>query len=168
MKLEILSVANFVTHLLRLTKCTSERRLKKFRNKLVKILQERYEHYWFPQSPLRGSNFRVLRITNKMDPILEKAGVLAGINKEFLEYYLPPLTIWVDPLSVSYQFPGRFDICDLFKYGPGVNSAWVPSFKRKKYTRYKPEETTREKVESIVKQSKKYLSVSELASLISG
>ena len=85
MKLEILSAANFVTHLLRLAKCTEERRLKKFRNKLVKILQKRYEHYWFPQTPVKGSGFRVLRITNKMDPMVEMAGALVGFNKEFLE-----------------------------------------------------------------------------------
>lgn len=173
MKLEVLSAANFLTHILRLSnnyvKCTTERRLKKFRNKLVKVLQKRYEHYWFPETPIRGSGFRVLRITDaRMDPIVERAGALAGLNKKFLEKFLIPVDIYVDPLNVSYRLSDSLYWVDLFKYGPGVNSPWVPPFKRKKHTRYIPEETTSEKVESIVKQTKKKFSLSEIASLISG
>lgn len=169
MKIEIFSAANFLTHLLRLADCTTESKLKKFRNMLVKILHQRYKNDWYPQTPMRGSGFRCIRITDKMDPIVTQAGEMVGLNKKFLELYLlSPLTIWIDPLSVSFQLPGSSGIVDLFTYGPGVNSPWIPPFKRKPHLRYKPEETTTEKLERIEKQTKKFISMSTLAGLISG
>ena len=169
MKIEILSAANFLTHLLRLADCTTKPKLKKFRNMMVKVLHERYKNIWYPQTPMRGTGFRCIRITNKMDPIVEKAGELVGFDKKFLEFYLlSPLTIWVDPLSVSFQLPGTSRIVDLFTYAPGVNTPWIPPFKRKSSTQYKPEETTTENIERKEKQTKKYFSISTLSTLISG
>ena len=57
MKLELLSAANFLVHLVRLgRRNVGENQLERFRNALIEALRRRYRDHWFPEKPFKVRN----------------------------------------------------------------------------------------------------------------
>ena len=124
MWLELLSASNFLVHLVRLAKRNvNESQLQKFRENLIEVLQQRYCDHWFPERPFKGSGYRCVRINGKMDPIIGKAGDNCGLSSAFLHSTFPSeLTMWIDPLEVSYRIGENGSICVLYEYSEGVTA----------------------------------------------
>merc|ERR1711974_110235 len=129
MKLELLSASNFLVHLIRLgRRNVSESQLSKFRDCLIEILRRRYRDHWFPEKPFKGSGYRCIRINGKMDSIIGQAGEGCGLSSTFLHQTFPSeLTMWIDPLEVSYRIGENGSICVLYEYKEGVSEPWKPS-----------------------------------------
>ena len=129
MKLEVQSASNFLTHIVRLSKRNvSESKLGKFRNSLIEVLRRRYRDHWFPEKPFKGSGYRCIRINGKMDSIIGQAGEGCGLSSTFLHQTFPSeLTMWIDPLEVSYRIGENGSICVLYEYYEGVTEPWKPS-----------------------------------------
>lgn len=141
MRLELLSASNFLVHLVRLAeRNVSESQLRKFRKSLIEVLKQRYYDHWFPERPCKGSGYRCVRINCKMDPIIEKAGNDCGLSTAFLNSTFPSeLTMWIDPLMVSYRIGENGSICTLYEYSEGVSEPWMPAQFRKDKTKKKKE-----------------------------
>jgi len=129
MKLELLSAANFLAHLVRLgRRNVSESQLTKFRDSLSEVLRKRYQDHWFPDKPFKGSGYRCIRINGKMDPIIGQCGESCGLSSTFLHNIFPSeLTMWIDPLEVSYRIGENGSICVLYEYKESSSEAWKPS-----------------------------------------
>jgi len=130
MKLELLSAANFLVHLIRLTRNKNvwETQLLKFRDCLIEVFRRRYRDHWFPEKPFKGSGYRCIRINNKMDPMIQQAGEACGLSADFLHRLFPnELTLWIDPLEVSYRIGENGSICVLYEYKEGVTEPWRPA-----------------------------------------
>ena len=129
MKLELLSASNFLVHLIRLgRRNVSESQLSKSRDCLIEILRRRYRDHWFPEKPFKGSGYRCIRINGKMDSIIGQAGEGCGLSSTFLHQTFPSeLTMWIDPLEVSYRIGENGSICVLYEYNEGVTEPWKPS-----------------------------------------
>ena len=141
MKLELLSAANFLTHLVRLAKRgVSEYRLGRFRYSLIQVLRRRYRDHWFPDKPFKGSGYRCVRINGRMDPVIGQAGDESQLSSAFLHSTFPSeLTMWIDPLEVSYRIGENGSICVLYEYSEGVTEPWMPlSLRKDKKTRKGP------------------------------
>ncbi|KZC14891.1 PREDICTED: protein BTG2-like [Dufourea novaeangliae] len=117
MRLEIVSAADFLVHLLRLqTGQLSERQLAMFKSSLTEVLRHRYRDHWFPDRPNRGSGYRCLRINGKMDPVIAQAGANVGLLPTVLHSLFPSeLTMWIDPSEVSYRIGENGSICVLYE-----------------------------------------------------
>ena len=122
MKLELLSAANFLVHLIRLARRNvGESRLQKF-------LRRRYRDHWFPEKPFKGSGYRCIRINGKLDPIIGQAGKGCGLSTTFLQETFPSeLTLWIDPLEVTYRMGENGSICVLYEYKEGISEPWKPA-----------------------------------------
>jgi protein Tob/BTG len=122
MKLELLSASNFLVHLVRLARRgVSEAQLARFHDALIDVLRRRYRDHWFPDKPFKGSGFRCIRINGKFDPMIGEAGESAGLSAKFLHSIFPSeLTLWVDPLEVSYRIGENGSICVLYEFQAGV------------------------------------------------
>jgi len=129
MKLELISASNFLVHLIRMgCRNVSESQLSKFRDCLIEILRRRYRDHWFPEKPFKGSGYRCIRINGKMDSIIGQAGEGCGLSSTFLHQTFPSeLTMWIDPLEVSYRIGENGSICVLYEYNEGVTEPWKPS-----------------------------------------
>ena len=131
MKFELESASNFIVHLIRLN-CEDIRefQLQKFRDCLLKVFQQKYQNYWLPEKPLKGSSYRTLRINDQMNPLIKQAGKMCKFTPEFLEKNLPKkFTMWIDPLEVCFRFGEFGNIYVLYEYKEGVNEPWnyIPS-----------------------------------------
>lgn len=117
MRLEIVSAADFLVHLLRLqTGQLSERQLELFKTSLTEVLRHRYRDHWFPDRPNRGSGYRCIRINGKMDPVIAQAGANVGLPPTHLHSLFPSeLTMWIDPSEVSYRIGENGSICVLYE-----------------------------------------------------
>ena len=117
MRLEIVSAADFLVHLLRLqTGQLSEPQLDNFKLSLTQVLRRRYRDHWFPDRPNRGSGYRCLRINGKMDPVIAQACSDAGLTAASLHSLFPSeLTMWIDPAEVSYRIGENGSICVLYE-----------------------------------------------------
>jgi len=126
MKLELQSAANFLVHLIRLgRRGVSEPQLAKFGTCLIDVFRRRYRDHWFPEKPFKGSGYRCIRINGKMDPMIGQAGEACGLSATFLHETFPSeLTMWIDPLEVSYRFGENGSICVLYEYKDGVSEPW--------------------------------------------
>ena len=126
MKLELQSAANFLVHLIRLgRRGVSEPQLAKFGSCLIDVFRRRYRDHWFPEKPFKGSGYRCIRINGKMDPMIGQAGEACGLSATFLHETFPSeLTMWIDPLEVSYRFGENGSICVLYEYKDGVAEPW--------------------------------------------
>jgi len=129
MKLELLSASNFLVHLIRLgRRNVGESQLNKFRDCLIEVLRRRYRDHWFPEKPFKGSGYRCIRINGKMDPIIGQAGEGCGLSSTFLHQTFPSeLTMWIDPLEVSYRIGENGSICVLYEYKEGISEPWKPA-----------------------------------------
>ncbi|XP_020288685.1 protein BTG2-like [Pseudomyrmex gracilis] len=121
MRLEIVSAADFLVHLLRLqagqlSGQLSERQLEMFKSSLTEVLRHRYRDHWFPDRPNRGSGYRCIRINGKMDPVIAQAGANVGLLPTVLHSLFPSeLTMWIDPSEVSYRIGENGSICVLYE-----------------------------------------------------
>jgi protein Tob/BTG len=117
MRLEIVSAADFLVHLLRLQAGQlSDRQLEMFKSSLMEVLRHRYRDHWFPDRPNRGSGYRCIRINGKMDPVIAQAGANVGLLPTVLHTLFPSeLTMWIDPSEVSYRIGENGSICVLYE-----------------------------------------------------
>eukprot|EP00095_Tigriopus_kingsejongensis_P009875 snap_masked-scaffold1763_size28780-processed-gene-0.1 protein:Tk09875 transcript:snap_masked-scaffold1763_size28780-processed-gene-0.1-mRNA-1 annotation:"protein btg1" len=129
MKLELQSAANFLIHLIRLGRRNiNEAQLEKFRLALVEVLRRRYRDHWFPEKPFKGSGYRCIRINGKMDPVIAQAGESCGLHATLVLATFPSeLTMWIDPLEVSYRIGENGSICVLYEFQEGHSEPWKPS-----------------------------------------
>jgi len=131
MKLELQSAANFLVHLIRRRHTGSDVQLEKFRVAIVEVLRRRYRDHWFPEKPCKGSGYRCIRINGKIDPIIAQAAEIVGMPTNTIHQTFPSeLTMWIDPLEVSYRIGENGSICILYEYkenqGTG-NAPWRPA-----------------------------------------
>merc|ERR1712045_352256 len=132
MKLELQSASNFLVHLIRLSSRSniSETQLEKFNVSLVEVLRRRYRDHWFPEKPFKGSGYRCIRINGRMDPVIGQAGEACGLSPQLIHSTFPSeLTMWIDPLEVSYRIGENGSICVLYEYkeGSAINEPWKPN-----------------------------------------
>jgi protein Tob/BTG len=131
MKLELQSASNFLVHLVKLSSRISvpEEKLVKFRDSLVEVLRRRYRDHWFPEKPFKGSGYRCIRINGRMDPVIAQAGEACGIEPSVIHATFPSeLTMWIDPLEVSYRIGENGSICVLYEYKEaGPHEPWRPN-----------------------------------------
>ena len=132
MKLELQSASNFLVHLIRLSSRSniSESQLEKFNSSLVEVLRRRYRDHWFPEKPFKGSGYRCIRINGRMDPVIGQAGEACGLSPQLIHSTFPSeLTMWIDPLEVSYRIGENGSICVLYEYkeGSAINEPWKPN-----------------------------------------
>jgi len=104
MKDEIKSAVDFLTNILRSRDDINDTQTYQFNSNLTNLLVHRYQDHWFPEKPFKGSGYRCIRLNHNMDPLILQAGNMCGLDCSFLETSFPPeLTIWVDPLDVSFR-----------------------------------------------------------------
>lgn len=129
MKLELESASNFLVHLVRLGRGNlSDCELDRFRDAVTEVLRRRYRDHWFPEKPYKGSGYRCIRINGKLDPVIAQAGDTCGLNPELIRTTFPSeLTMWIDPLEVSYRIGENGSICVLYEFKDGSqNEPWKP------------------------------------------
>merc|ERR1711997_385626 len=140
MKLELQSAANFLVHLIRLGRrnpSVNEQQLEKFKAAIVEVLRRRYRDHWFPEKPFKGSGYRCIRINGKMDPVIAQAAETCGLAANLIHSTFPSeLTMWIDPLEVSYRIGENGSICVLYEHkaskketttDPSQPEAWRPT-----------------------------------------
>jgi protein Tob/BTG len=141
MKLELQSAANFLVHLIRLGRrnpSVNEQQLEKFKAAIVEVLRRRYRDHWFPEKPFKGSGYRCIRINGKMDPVIAQAAETCGLAANLIHSTFPSeLTMWIDPLEVSYRIGENGSICVLYEHkankkegtttDPQQPEAWRPT-----------------------------------------
>lgn len=79
-----------------------------FKAEMSQLMTVRYRDHWHPQKPQRGSAFRSIAIHyDSIDPlVLEALTRVAGSEDEakaFGRHFPQELTLWVDPMEVSYR-----------------------------------------------------------------
>lgn len=63
-----------------------------------------------------------------MDPLIGQAAEAAGLSSKFLHQIFPSeLTLWIDPLEVSYRIGENGSICVLYEHKEGVTDPWRPT-----------------------------------------
>jgi protein Tob/BTG len=131
MKLELHSASNFLVHLVRLSSRSSinDAQLEKFRLSLVEVLRRRYRDHWFPERPFKGSGYRCIRINGRMDPVIAQAAEVASLDSTQIHATFPSeLTMWIDPLEVSYRIGENGSICVLYEFKEdSLNEPWRPN-----------------------------------------
>lgn len=125
MKKEVLSAVEFLVDLIRINSTElSDDQLIKFRRHAYECLWQHYQDHWFPESPMKGSGYRCIRINGKMDPLIARAGELVGLAASSLRALFPSeLTMWVDPSEVAYRIGENGSICNLYVVTAGVSSS---------------------------------------------
>src|SRR6218665_2713466 len=81
------------------------RRVNQFGEELESVLKSKFEDHWHPETPFKGSQFRCLRFSRPLDPLVfDLAAQRSGLALVDVQEHLPiELTIWVDPGEVSYR-----------------------------------------------------------------
>ncbi|NXD43220.1 BTG2 protein, partial [Copsychus sechellarum] len=121
---EIAAAVGFVSGLLRTRGCVSEQQLQVFSAALRDALTEHYRHHWFPEEPSKGSGYRCLRISRRMDPLIGRAARRVGLGLPQLFQLLPSeLALWVDPFEVSYRIGDHGSICVLYEAASSSKSS---------------------------------------------
>lgn len=121
MRIEVKSAADFLIELVKTNNpkgfpALSGAQLDKFREHVCDILVGHYTDHWFPDRPFKGSGYRCIRINGTMDPLIARAGLMMGIAAHFLRAMFPSeLTMWVDPMEVSYRIGENGSICVLYE-----------------------------------------------------
>ena len=130
MIIELESTANFIIHLIRISPKSSweEKSLNKFKEAIIEVLKRRFRDHWNPEKPFKGSGYRCIRINRRIDPIITQAATVSQLNVENIQACLPQeLTIWVDPLEISYRIGENGSICVLYEHcEDSENIPWKP------------------------------------------
>lgn len=140
--MEISSASTFLSNMLQLYgRGIPAARVEGFRRTMEEVLRHHYQHHWFPEKPSKGSGYRCLRINHKMDPLISKAGSICGFDEAQLRQILPKeLTMWIDPLEVSYRIGENGSICVLYEGKKNQHSTDVnqcsPSYPPTNESRY--------------------------------
>jgi len=118
-----------LVHLIRRRHTGSDAQLEKFKVAIVEVLRRRYRDHWFPDKPCKGSGYRCIRINGKIDPIIAQAAEIVGMPTNTIHQTFPSeLTMWIDPLEVSYRIGENGSICILYEFKETVdNVAWKPT-----------------------------------------
>lgn len=149
MKLELASVSNLLVHMLRLSSGSKipEEQLGRLRDVLVEVLRRRYRDHWFPEKPFKGSGYRCIRINERMDPVIAQAAEVCGLDPhQFHKSFPSEMTIWIDPLEVSYRIGENGSICVLYEFQEGVeNKPWEPNNAKKLFETPHPQQHEQER-----------------------
>jgi protein Tob/BTG len=123
MKLEILSAANFIAHLLKLSKVhISDKKMIVFKKWIIEGLRKRCKYHWFPEKPLKASGYRCIRINEKFDAIIIKALEECGFSlKETVNIFVYNVIIWINPFEVSYKLIGDDVVYLLYEHENNVD-----------------------------------------------
>ena len=127
MKLEVQSTATFFVHLIRLADCNiKESSLQKYHDYLIEDLYRLYNRHWWPENPIKCSNYRIIRINSYgTDEILLRAAKKAHISPCTLSDNRPLLIFWINPFEVSYRMGETTFI--LYEYKDEKTKAWKPN-----------------------------------------
>ncbi|XP_061772019.1 maternal B9.15 protein [Nerophis ophidion] len=101
MKREVKAGVNFFKRLAVASGKLDDAKAQLFAEKLQKLLLDKFEDHWYPDSPNKGQAFRCIRINKWMphDEALLKACEECELTTSDLS--LPPqVTVWIDPLKV--------------------------------------------------------------------
>jgi len=125
-KKEILSAVNFIIFIVILySDKYSSHKLKKFKFNLTKSIDCYYKNCWFPLTPLKGENYRLIYITEQyICPILSLACIKSNWSPKILYNLLPvPFCIWINPYEV---FSSLGENSRLFLiYHPNSTEIWT-------------------------------------------
>jgi len=116
---------------LRKSACMTKEQIITFGEVLKSQLVAHYSQHWYPEFPLRGSGYRCLRNTSRLNPLIAYAGSSAGLSEKDLKRLLPgELAIWVDPREVTFRIGDEGSVGILYQESssPGQSS---PASKQK-------------------------------------
>ena len=121
MKLELLTVSNFLIHLL--ADALSKAQQEQFQNACIDLLTRRFESGWNPMKPWRGSGFRTLHL-HQFDPVISQICLMSHIPIDLVQKTLSkfPCTLFTDPLDVSYKMENG----PLLSLYSGGDEVWEP------------------------------------------
>lgn len=143
MKDEIKSAVDFLTNILRSRDDVNEAQTYQFNTNLTNLLVHRYQDHWFPEKPFKGSGYRCIRLNHNMDPLILKAGNMCGLDCSFLESSFPPeLTIWVDPLDVSFRIGENGSVGVLYQSTSTENQVQETQHKSTSISAQQPSDNT--------------------------
>lgn len=128
MRSEVVSASNFLIGLLRINNSPlTEVQLTKFQEYMCDCMYNHYKDHWFPEKPFKGSAYRCIRINGALDPLIERASGKMGLSPDKLYKLFPSeLTMWIDPLEVSYRIGENGSICILYDQRPTILSDPTP------------------------------------------
>ena len=134
MKLEVESTANFLVHLLRLADCNIKKSsLQRFHDYLIENLYHLCSRHWWPENPIKGSNYRIITINDYgTDEILLRAAKKAHISPYTLYDNLPHLILWINPFEVTYRLGETIFV--LYEYKDEKTKAWESNIIHEKPT----------------------------------
>lgn len=99
MKREVNAGVNFLKRLAVAHGKLEAARADVFGEKLQKILLDKYDGHWYPESPSRGQAFRCIRMNGEaVCSLVQKACEESELTPN--ELRLPDFTLWIDPLEV--------------------------------------------------------------------
>lgn len=114
MELEIQVSVNFLMNYL--YNKLPRRRVDLFGEELAKKLTQKFEGHWYPEKPQKGSAFRCILISEKLDPVLVDAAKESGLKVEDVKANLPEkLCLWIDPHEVSYRIGEQGSVSAIYK-----------------------------------------------------
>lgn len=121
----------------------SPEQLERFKDAIEAHLEDHYQDHWFPTQPNKGSAYRCIRINQKMDPIIAKAGLKCGLDQKALRTIFPgELTLWIDPKEVSYRIGENGSICVLYEGAKDSNDDKAASSVNNKANAVKSQQQT--------------------------
>jgi len=104
-----------------------EQQLYQFQLQLFDLLKNRFRTYWFPQHPQKGSWYIMIRINQRIAPVLLQAAALCKLNFTHLQLALPPvLTLWIDPFEVYFRLGETGRLTILYQYENEFSKPWQP------------------------------------------